>query len=195
MADGIGKFFQTAHVTLYYEVRGKTMGIPLVVLNGGPGRSHNSLLISPVWDELAQERPLVLYDQQGTGQSTPLQPGEACMLADQLLDLEALRSQLGVEQIDVVGHSWGGYLGMAYTARYGQRVRSLILVASAVPRIQDTVTLFQDIFPEVTERREQLRFAMQPMSGITVSLNATCYPLTADGSFVGRCPSKIGQIS
>jgi proline iminopeptidase len=102
-----------------------------------------------------------LYDQRGTGQSTAIQPGEACTLFDQLLDLEALRSHLGVEQIDVVGHSWGGYLGMAYTARYGQRVRRLMLVASAAPRIQDTVTLFQDIFPEVTERREQLRFAMR----------------------------------
>jgi proline iminopeptidase len=161
MVDGVGKFLQTSDVTLYYELRGNTTGVPLFVLNGGPGRSHSSLLISPVWDELAQDRPLVLYDQRGTGRSTALKPGDSCTLADQLLDLEALRSHLEVEQVDVVGHSWGGYLGMAYTARYGQRVRRLILVASAAPRIQDTVTLFKEVFLEATERREQLRFAMR----------------------------------
>jgi proline iminopeptidase len=161
MAGGLGKFLQTSDVTLYYELRGNTTGVPLFVLNGGPGRSHSSLLISPVWDKLAQDRPLVLYDQRGTGRSTALKPGDSCTLFDQLLDLEALRAHLEVEQVDVLGHSWGGYLGMAYTARYGQRVRHLILVASAAPRIQDTVTIFKEVFPEATERREQLRFAMR----------------------------------
>jgi len=117
MAHEVGKFPSTPDVTIAYEVRGDSTGVPLVVLNGGPGRSHDNLRVSPVWDALARDRPVVLYDQRGTGRSTALKPGDACTLADQLGDLEALRAHLGSGQIDVLGHSWGGYLGMAYTAR------------------------------------------------------------------------------
>jgi proline iminopeptidase len=148
-------------VTIYYEVRGQATGVPLVLLNGGPGRSHNSLSISPIWDALAQARPVVFYDQRGTGQSSALKPGDSCTLADQLVDLEALRSHLGVKQIDLLGHSWGGYLAMAYTARYGPRVRRLILVGSAAPRIQDTTMLLKHIFPDLSDQRQQLNFAVR----------------------------------
>jgi pimeloyl-ACP methyl ester carboxylesterase len=45
-------------------------------------------------------------------------------------DVEALRVALGLEQLDILGHSAAGDLVLAYAARYPQRVRSLVLVCA-----------------------------------------------------------------
>jgi proline iminopeptidase len=63
-----------------------------------------------------------MWDQRGTGGSGPLKPGQSCTLADQINDLDALRAHLGYEKIDLLGHSWGGQLAVAYAARYPQHI-------------------------------------------------------------------------
>jgi proline iminopeptidase len=53
-----------------------------------------------------------MYDQRGTGRSTAVKPGTPLTLADQLADIEAVRKSLGVEDLDLLGHSYGGSLVM-----------------------------------------------------------------------------------
>ena len=123
--------FQGPGGTLFFEVRGSRSGKPLVVINGGPGFDHTQLLVMPAaWDKLAQNRPVVFYDQRGTGRSFALKPGAPDTLEDQVADLEALRAQLKAETIDVAGHSSGGYIAMAYAARHPTHISRLVLVDS-----------------------------------------------------------------
>jgi proline iminopeptidase len=150
---------ETPDGTISYELSGAGSGVPLFILNGGPGFDHTYLKNSPVWGELAAHRPLVFYDQRGTGKSSVVKEGDSCTLANQLADLEALRAHLDFDQVDLLGHSWGGFLGMAYTARQPARVRRLVIVDSAAPRLQDTVFLFKNIFPETVERQNSVAFA------------------------------------
>ncbi|HZF10420.1 MAG TPA: alpha/beta fold hydrolase [Thermoanaerobaculia bacterium] len=154
-----GQVWKAPGASLYYEVLGGGPGTPLVVANGGPGFDHSYLHVSTVWNELAKGRPVVLYDQRGNHRSGALQPGQTCTLADQIADLEALRDHLGYGKIDLLGHSWGGYLAMAYAARHPERIERLILVDSAAPKWTDTIFLFKDVFPEGTERQNALGFA------------------------------------
>ena len=160
--SGPGNTLTTGSATLWYEVRGPGPGgqkgqrPPLVVVNGGPGFDHTYMLASEVWDRLAAQRPVVLYDQRGTGRSGALKPDESCTLADQVADLEALRTRLGVEKLDLLGHSWGGYLSMAYAIRHPERVQHLVLCDSAAPRFADTLFLFRALHPEAMERRDRL---------------------------------------
>jgi len=88
-----------------------------------------------------------------------LKAGQSCLLADQIADLDALRAQLQLEKFDLLGHSWGGYLVMAYAARHPEHIERLIIVDSAAPKIGDTKFLFNEIFPETTEKQEALNFA------------------------------------
>ena len=153
--------FETGGVTIWYEVRGSGTGTPLVVANGGPGFDHSYLLCGDVWDRLAGGRKVVFYDQRGNGRSSELKEGQACGLAEQIDDLDALRAHLGFETIDLLGHSWGGYLVMAYAARHPDRIAHLLIVDSAAPKIQDTVFLFKNIYPETTAREDALAFAVE----------------------------------
>lgn len=144
---------------LYYHIIGSAAGTPLIVLNGGPGFDHTYLHASTAWDTLAKNRRIIFYDQRGDGRSGPLSAGQSCTLADQIADLEALRTHLKLEKWDVLGHSWGGFLSMAYSARHPERVAHLMIVDSAAPKFSDTLFLFSDIFPETVERRAAYTFA------------------------------------
>ena len=156
-----GQLFEGPGGKLYYEVVGSGTGVPLVLVNGGPGFDHTYLHTSPVWDSLSKGRRIVFYDQRGNGRSAALKPGQSCTLADQIDDLEALRAHLGAEKMDVLGSSWGGYLDMAYASRHSARVSRLILVDSAAPKFSDTIFLFDQVFPETTERESSGAFARE----------------------------------
>jgi len=153
-----GKTFDAPGATLYYEVRGGGPGVPLFLANGGPGFDHLYLHAGDVWDRIAESRPVIFWDQRGNGRSGALKSGQSCTLADQVADLEALRAHLGFEKIDLLGHSWGGYLAMAYAARHPERIAHLVILDSAAPRWQDTRFLFEDVFPETVERQQALAY-------------------------------------
>lgn len=156
--SGAGSTFMTGGTTIWYEVRGSASGRPLVMVNGGPGFDHTYVLCSDAWDVLARSRRVVLYDQRGNGRSSALKPNQSCTLADQVADLEALRVRLRAERIDLLGHSWGGYLVMAYAARHPEHVAHLIIADSAAPKWGETEFIFKYIFPETVEHQGQLDF-------------------------------------
>ncbi|HYL67747.1 MAG TPA: alpha/beta hydrolase [Candidatus Limnocylindria bacterium] len=154
-----GKTFEATGATIYYEVLGSGGGTPLVLVNGGPGFDHTYLHASQAWDTLAKDRRVVMYDQRGTGHSIGTHPGQTFTLKDQIDDLEAVRAQLGAEKIDLLGHSWGGYLVMAYSAMHPERIAHLFIVDSAAPQWKDIIFLFKEVFPDVSERRDAFGFA------------------------------------
>ncbi len=159
LPSGAGVTFRAPGATIWYEVRGTAPGRPLVMVNGGPGFDHTYVLCSDAWDVLARGRRVVFYDQRGNGRSGKLAKDQSCTLADQIADLDALRAQLGADQIDLLGHSWGGYLVMAYAARHPEHVAHLIITDSAAPKWNDTEFIFKYIYPEGVERQGPLDFA------------------------------------
>jgi proline iminopeptidase len=50
---------------------------------------------------------------------------------------------------------------MAYGARHPEHIAHLMIVDSAAPKIQDTVFLFKNIYPETTAREDGLAFAVE----------------------------------
>jgi proline iminopeptidase len=160
-ADPAGRLIDGPAGKLYVETRGTASGRPLLIVNGGPGFDHGYLVTSPVWDELARTRRVVMYDQRGTGRSMAVKPGTPLTLADQLADLEAVRKSLGGQDVDLLGHSYGGAVAMAYTARFPDRVKRLLIVDSAAPKWTETVFLFKQVYPEGSERMDGFEFGAQ----------------------------------
>ena len=157
--SGPGVTFTTPQgARIWYEVRGNAPGRPLIMVNGGPGFDHNYVLCSDAWDVIARTRRVVFYDQRGTGRSGALAKGQSCTVADQIADLDAVRAKLGADKIDLLGHSWGGYVVMAYASRHPEHLAHLTIVDSASPKWTDTDFIFKYTYPEGVERQGPLDF-------------------------------------
>jgi proline iminopeptidase len=101
----------------------------IVVVHGGPDFDHGYLL--PEMDGLAASFRLAYYDQRGRGSSTLAGKPDSVTIQSEVDDLDAIRSYLGLDQIVVLGHSWGGLLAMEYAIRHRDRVSHLVLVNTA----------------------------------------------------------------
>jgi proline iminopeptidase len=120
-------------VTLHYEIVGK--GEPVVLLSGGPGFSPEYM--RPIAEKLKGSFAMVLYHQRGTGKSKlEKYDGDALELERLVADLDALRRELKLEKLTLVGHSFGGILSMMYAREHPDRVRALALIDSGGPTLQ-----------------------------------------------------------
>ena len=96
---------------------------PLLALHGGPGSTHN--YFAPL-EGLASQRPVVLYDQIGCGESD--RPNDIEWSVDVFRDeVAAVREQLGLERIHLLGTSWGGMLAQEHVLSGAAGIVSLIL--------------------------------------------------------------------
>lgn len=146
---------QSGSIKLYYEIHGE--GRPLILLNGGPGFSHEYL--EPL-QALADRYRLVFFDQRGTGNSDKAPRAEYTIEAN-VEDVEQVRRQLDLGPCAIFGHSWGGMLAQAYTLKYPQNVSKLILADtfSSIDDLNQTFERMRCSLPpelqEVCERCEQ----------------------------------------
>jgi proline iminopeptidase len=137
--------------TIYWEECGNPDGIPVIFLHGGPGGG-----LSPRHRQFfnPQAYRIVLFDQRGAGQSTPL--GEIRNNTTPLLiaDVEAIRRMLGITQWLVFGGSWGATLALAYgqahpEACLGFVLRGIFLCTQA--EIDWFMHGIRNVFPEAYE--------------------------------------------
>jgi proline iminopeptidase len=108
---------------LSYRVLGD--GAPVVCLPGGPMRDADYL---GDLGGLAAHRQLIVLELRGTGRSPAPRDLADCRCDRLVADVEALREHLGVERIDLLGHSAGGNLAVLYATGHPDRVSRLLLV-------------------------------------------------------------------
>lgn len=107
----------------WYTVAGEGGGTPLLCLHGGPGSTHH--YFAPLL-ALADERPVVLYDQLGCGGS-PNDREVPWSLRLFLDEVDALRSALDLERVHLLGTSWGGMLALEHALSGYGGLASLVL--------------------------------------------------------------------
>ena len=109
---------------IYWETSGNPDGIPVVFVHGGPG-SGTSPIQRRFFDP--ERYRIVLFDQRGSGRSTPHGELTENTTPHLIADMEALRVALGVETWLVFGGSWGSTLALAYGEAHPARCSGLIL--------------------------------------------------------------------
>ena len=122
--------YQTGYLTvgarhqLYWEQCGNPTGAPVLFLHGGPGAGASPMhrrLFDPT------HYRIIIFDQRGAGRSRPLGELHDNTTGHLIDDVEALRSQLGINRWHVFGGSWGSTLALAYAQAHPERCLSIIL--------------------------------------------------------------------
>jgi proline iminopeptidase len=116
----------------YYRIVGVPNSdlAPLLLIHGGPGSSHNYFELI---DDYAEQsgRQLIMYDQVGCGKSSLPEDEKWYVKETWAEELIALRKYLHLDQVHMLGQSWGGMLEMFYLTQYAHDgVKSVMIDGS-----------------------------------------------------------------
>ena len=135
--------------TLYWERIGTPGAKPAVFLHGGPG-SGCSGKQRRQWDPALYD--VLLFDQRGSGRSTPFASLENNTTWDLVADIERLRAMCGHDKWQVFGGSWGSTLALSYAQTHPGRVSELILRGIFLARQSEFDWLYaygaNELYPE-----------------------------------------------
>jgi proline iminopeptidase len=138
--------------TLYYEQSGNPEGQPVVFLHGGPG-GGTVPDYRRFFDPAAYR--IVLFDQRGSGQSTPHANLEDNTTWHLVADIERIREHVGIDSWVVFGGSWGSTLALAYAQTHPARTRALVLRGIFLCRPKEIRWFYQEgasaIYPDAWE--------------------------------------------
>ena len=147
----------TAPHQLYIEESGNPDGIAVLFVHGGPG-GGTTVTDRCFFDP--EKYRIILFDQRGSGRSTPhalLDDNHTSALIE---DIEIIRTALKIERWVVFGGSWGSTLGLLYAQQHTERVLGLILRGIFLCRDEDINWFYQDgagrIFPEYWQQYSQV---------------------------------------
>ena len=138
--------------TIHVEQCGNPHGRPILFLHGGPGGG-----VSP--DHRRYFDPdhyrIILFDQRGSGKSTPVAELAENTTWDLVRDIEKIRSHLNIKDWLVFGGSWGSTLALAYAEAHPEFVKALILRGIFLCRPSEIKWFYQfgasEIFPDIWE--------------------------------------------
>jgi len=127
---------------MYYEIHGE--GRPTLLL---PGAYMTTESMGPLVSGLAETRQVIAVEPQGHGRTADIdRPLTYEGMAD---DTAALAGHLGLDQVDVVGFSMGGGIGLQLAIRHPGLVRRAAL-ASASFRYDGMYPELIEMFPSIT---------------------------------------------
>lgn len=137
---------------LYFEQCGNPQGKPVVMLHGGPGAGCSAKIRR--FHDPAHYR-IILFDQRGSGRSTPHADLVDNTTWDLVADIERLREHLAIERWQVFGGSWGSTLALAYAEAHPSRVTELVLRGIFMLRRWELEWFYQEganrLFPDAWE--------------------------------------------
>ncbi|CAK7037043.1 MAG: Proline iminopeptidase [Peptostreptococcus russellii] len=138
---------------IYYEESGNPNGKPVVFLHGGPGCGTAPSCRQFFDPEFYR---IILFDQRGSGKSTPHANLTNNDTDSIISDMEKIREKLGIEKWLVFGGSWGSTLALSYAIKHPEKVVGLVLRGIFLGRQEDIDWIYQEggasnIFPDKWE--------------------------------------------
>ena len=118
-------FIEMPNGKIWYQIYGSGDKTPLLVIHGGPGsRSCRFATLKAI----SGDRPVILYDQLGSGKSD--RPADTTLwhLPRFVDELDRVIDSFGLDKVHILGHSWGGSLAVEYfLTKQSNKVKTLIL--------------------------------------------------------------------
>lgn len=145
-----GNYASINGFNMYYELHGKTQGVPLVLLHGGG--STIDVTFSKILPFLAQNRRIIAIEEQSHGRTSDRDaPVRFETSAD---DVAGLLKYLNIEQADLFGFSNGASVALQVAIRHPQLVRKLVFASSMTKR--------EGAYPQLWEFIQQAEFSNMP---------------------------------
>lgn len=157
---GRSEYLTVDDAKLYLLTRGKDRHAPVLLwLHGGPGGAERPLF-RYFNSELENHFVVAYWDQRGAGRSfdadaDPHQLTVSRHLADLDAVVDHLRKVLRHDTIALIGHSWGGMLGLLYVQQHPEKVSAFVAVAPLIVPLRAQQAEYNFVSTEARIRKEE----------------------------------------
>lgn len=188
---------QLKDAEIYYKVYGS--GFPVLLINGGPGFS--SAYLDSMAQMIAVNKKVILYDQRGTGNSkVDVFTKRSITLSKNISDIDALRKHLRIEYWDIIGHAYGGALGMMYAHKYPHRTRKLVLSSSIGLNLEFVEPMMANLklrlnIKEMSELSEKNQAKVRSKNGDSESFYKQRFDLITDAYVYDKSKIQMARDS
>jgi pimeloyl-ACP methyl ester carboxylesterase len=168
---------------LFFDVEGSklrpdgprmTEAPTLLLLHGGPGFDHSSF--KPAMSALADVAQLVYLDHRGQGRSDRVVPNR-WTLQNWADDVRDFCNALEITRPVVMGHSFGGFVAMAYAARHPFHPGKLVLSSTAARLRLDRIYRTFELLGGQPAREVAESFWENPGEETGAEYIRVCFPL------------------
>lgn len=144
---------------LYSNAFGEKSKPAIIFLHGGPGYNSFSFEASTAENLAKEGYYVIVYDQRGCGRSAE-QMGSEYTFKEAINDLNNIYNQYNISKATLIGHSWGGTLGIMFAGQHPEKVSSLVLTGSPVSYQQTFKAIIANCKRVYTEKNasEQLKY-------------------------------------
>jgi pimeloyl-ACP methyl ester carboxylesterase len=153
---------------------------------------HGFPLDSTMWleqfDALSDVRRCIAPDLHGFGRSAP-SVRSVLTMEDHAFDLAKLLEALGLEQVDLVGLSMGGYIALAFAERFPERLRTLALVDTKATEDSTDAKAGRDAAAERVADEGRSGFAAD-MIGLLVAESASTWTRARLRTMIEATPAE-----
>lgn len=144
-------FVQVTGGRVWYKKVGNGGKTPVILLHGGPGFTHFSM--EPL-TALADERPVIFYDQLGSGNSDRPSDLSLWNVERFVEELGQLREALELNEVHILGHSWGTMLAASYLLTKPEGVKSVIFSSPCLSafRWKEDQDVYRKLLPDDVQK-------------------------------------------
>ena len=166
----------SAHSGSIYSASFGDKNDPAVIfLHGGPGYNSYSFEQSTAQKLASQGYYVIVYDQRGCGRSKGI-ANSRYTFQEAFNDIDSIYKKYDIHKATLIGHSWGGTLGVLYAEKEPDKVNNLILADAPLSYQKVFRTILSKCRKIYTEQKsEQLKYIDMLDKMDTASLDYSSY--------------------
>ena len=161
----------------YTQAYGDAKNPAIIFLHGGPGYNAVSFEVSTAQTLAAQGFYVVVYDQRGSGR-TKKDSTSKFTFSEAFDDLNAIYAKYKLTTATLIGHSYGGTLGMLFANAYPEKVSSLIMVSAPLSfqqTFRNIIARCRKIYTETSSVQLKYIDLLETMDTASLEYSSYCF--------------------
>lgn len=192
-------FFQVSYgqVNFYSKEYGNDKNPALIFLHGGPGYNSFSFEFSTAQELANNGFYVIIYDRRGCGR-TNKDTNSSYNFKEAFDDLNFIYSKYNLKKATLIGHSFGGTLGILYANNYPAKVENLILVGSPLSyqmTFKHIISKSKKIYSEISSPQMKYIEMLEKMDTASLEYSSYCFMhAMSNGFYKAKNPSAKSKI-
>jgi proline iminopeptidase len=161
----------------YAKEYGDSNNPTIIFLHGGPGYNAFSFEFSTAQKLADNEFYVIVYDQRGCGRTKP-DTNSLYTFNEAFEDLNSIYKKYNVKTATIIGHSFGGTVGILFSKKYPEKVKNLILVGSPLSyqmTFKNIISRCKKIYSENSSPQLQYIEMLEKMDTTSLEYSSYCF--------------------